>query len=122
MTNALVNARIWRPLRHNMNAIAIGLEQRAEGLAACREVGERVGFVGGLAKDRLMAVIVAHEAETVAEALSIVERQFGHHTDPVGVLAPAVAGLEAEIAKAIVDRPSLVDLDRQRIVRPVADH
>src|SRR5438046_8603342 len=105
MTNAPVNARIWRPLRYNMNAIAVGLERRAEGLAACREVGERVGFVGGLAEDRLMAVIVAHEAEAVANAPSIIERQFGRHADPVGVLAPAVAGLEAEIAETIVDRP-----------------
>ena len=34
--------------------------------------------------------------------------------------APAVAGLEAQVAEAIVDRPALVDLDRQRIVRSVA--
>src|SRR5712692_6833814 len=118
MMNAPINARMWPRPRlpsscRNVDPITVGLERSAERPAACGEVGERVGFVGGLAEDCLMAVIMAHEAETVDDARSVVERQFGDHSDPVRVRAPAMTGLEAEIAKPVVHRPSLVDLDRQ---------
>ncbi len=66
-----------------------------------------------------MAGIVADEAEIIRAAPSVLERHFGNHSDPVVVSAPEVASLEAKIAKTVIDWPPLIELDRQRIVRPV---
>ena len=50
-------------------------------------------------------------------------RVFGQDpvSEPVAVLSAAVAGMERKTAEPVKDRRLLVDLDGERIVRPVAD-
>jgi len=75
--------------------------------------------LGDDGKTRRNSGIPEIDLDIFGRALSVLERDFGEHADPVGVRPPAMAGLEAEVAEAVVDRPALVELDRQRIVRPV---
>ena len=45
-----------------------------------------------------------------------------HHAEPVAVAVPAMPGMKREAAQPVKDRLAAVDFDRQRIMRPVADH
>src|SRR6476619_2751116 len=89
----------------NVDPIAVGRERGAKHLAACGKVAERLSLVHRPAEYRFIAGVMTHKAKVVGPAFAVLERHLGDHADPVGVLASTMAGLEAEIAEAVVDRP-----------------
>src|SRR3954452_17320417 len=97
--------RTARPVsRRNADPVAFCRERGAKRLATGSEVVKHLCLVRWPAKYGFIASVVAHEAKVVGPAFAVFERHFGDHADPVGVLASAMAGLEAEVAKTVVDR------------------
>ena len=66
---------------------------------------------------------MTHELERRAGDLASVERDARHLPDPVADgNAAEMACMEREAAQTVVNRLAFIDLNRQRIVRTMADH
>src|SRR5437868_1580515 len=50
-----------------------------------------------------------------------IKRNPGHHADPVSVREASVSGIKGEATETVEDGLAFVDLDRERIVRSVAE-
>src|SRR5262245_23705420 len=115
------SAHVWSSISgivscSNVDTVVLGGKRGTERLAARGEVRKHLGLVRRPSEYGFMAGIVADEAAIIRAAPCVLERHFGHHSDPVLVSAPEVASLEAKIAKTVIDWPPLIELDRQRIV------
>ena len=98
------------------------MKQRAVRRAAADDVVEFGGFIGQAAGHRLVACVVADELESGGGDRAVGDGGAHHHANPVAVPAAAMTGVEGETAEAIIDWFPAIHLDRQRIVRTVADH
>src|SRR5260370_42368382 len=110
-----------RSSQHDANPVAFRGQGRAELLAVYAQLGERVGLIGQAAEERFVGVGMTHEAQVECRDPVALESELDHHADPIFMLAPAVAGVERQIAETVVDRPPPVDFDWQRIMRSMAD-
>src|SRR5262249_21972914 len=110
------------PLELDAHLVAVGGQPGAELAAVFGEMGELGGLVGEPAEISLVLIIVAHEDEARILDPAAARGDARNHADPVGMAPAAMAGVEREAAEAVEDRPALVDLDRQAVMRPMADH
>jgi len=98
------------------------LDQHGAKLAtAPGEVSHGVRLLGRTAEERLIGIVMAHEPHLAGRDPGAFYRKLDHKPDPVLVFASAVAGVEGQIAETVKDGPAAVELDRQRIMRTVAD-
>src|SRR6266567_9411541 len=105
-----------------MHPIAFRREGGAERGAARDDAVECRPFRAKRAGHRFIGGVVAHETEMRRRYPGQPDLDPRHHADPIAVLPAAMAGMEREAAEAVEDRLAAIKLDRQRIMRPVADH
>src|SRR6202045_555718 len=108
------------PSRCDTHPVALRPKARAEPAAPCIEIAEHLGFVGEAAQERLVLLVATHQAEVTVRNRAALEHDLDQHAYPVVMLAAMVADAEREIAQTIEQRTTLVDLDRQCIMRAVS--
>src|SRR6266496_2559688 len=89
-----VSRRARPNIRFYVNLILFRGEPGPERGAAVHDVGERLALPGHVAKDGLVALVVAHELERGALDRLPARHDPDQHADPIAVLSPAMAGIE----------------------------
>jgi hypothetical protein len=104
------------------DVVALDLKRRGE---ACREATQLVEFrllCGNGAEDRFVLRVVSDKGKSSTHERCIVHSHMQHQTNPVRMLATAMAGFKGEAPNSVKDRLALVYFDPERHVRAMAHH